>query len=97
MHGVHSHKVTDHHHYWEDGGATYHQRYTTFDLVRGQEGDKWKGDVDKLMKRLEGGEGREFGEVGREEERTEDGVRRGQRSNGRPTPLGTSRSSGFAA
>jgi arylsulfatase A-like enzyme len=47
-HGVHSHKVTDHHHYWEDGGATYHQRYTTFDLVRGQEGDKWIGDVDRL-------------------------------------------------
>ena len=48
QHGVHSHKVTDHHHYWEDGGATYHQRYTTFDLVRGQEGDKWIGDVEKL-------------------------------------------------
>ncbi len=46
--GVHSHKVTDHHHYWEDGGATYHQRFTTFDLVRGHEGDKWIGDVDKL-------------------------------------------------
>ena len=46
--GVHSHKVTDHHHYWEDGGATYHQRYSTFDLVRGQEGDKWIGDVEKL-------------------------------------------------
>ena len=46
--GVHSHKVTDHHHYWEDGGATYHQRYTTFNLVRGQEGDKWIGDVEKL-------------------------------------------------
>jgi arylsulfatase A-like enzyme len=46
--GVHTHKVTDHHHYWEDGGATYHQRYTTFDLVRGQEGDKWIGDVDAL-------------------------------------------------
>jgi arylsulfatase A-like enzyme len=47
-HGVHTHKVTDHYHYWEDGGATYHQRFTTFDLVRGQEGDKWIGDVDKL-------------------------------------------------
>lgn len=46
--GVHSHKVTDHHHYWEDGGATYHQRFTTFDLVRGQEGDKWIGDVKRL-------------------------------------------------
>ena len=49
--GVHAHKVTDHQHYWEDGGATYHQRYTTFDLVRGQEGDKWIGDVDKLRDR----------------------------------------------
>ncbi|MCB1646073.1 MAG: sulfatase [Pseudomonadales bacterium] len=48
QHGVHSHKTTDHHHYWEDGGATYHQRFTTFDLVRGQEGDKWIGDVAKL-------------------------------------------------
>jgi arylsulfatase A-like enzyme len=47
-HDVHSHKVTDHHHYWEDGGATYHQRYTSFDLVRGQEGDKWIGDVEAL-------------------------------------------------
>ena len=43
-----SHKVTDHHHYWEDGGATYHQRFRTHEFVRGQEGDWWKGDVDKL-------------------------------------------------
>ena len=33
--GIHAHKVTDHQHYWEDGGATYHQRFTTFDFVRG--------------------------------------------------------------
>jgi arylsulfatase A-like enzyme len=85
--GVHSHKVTDHHHYWEDGGATCaspagprsyncmcrrcglaprclslqdpphppaarraadHQRFGTHELVRGQEGDWWKGGVDKL-------------------------------------------------
>jgi arylsulfatase A-like enzyme len=49
--GVHTHKVTDHHHYWEDGGATYHQRYTTFDLVRGQEYEKWIGDVQALRDR----------------------------------------------
>ena len=46
--GVHSHKVTDHHHYWEDGGATYHQRFRTHEFVRGQEGDWWKGDAEKL-------------------------------------------------
>lgn len=42
---IHTHLVTDHQHYWEDGGATYHNRYTTYELVRGQEGDKWKGHV----------------------------------------------------
>jgi len=40
--GVYSHLATDHFHYWEDGGATYHNRYTTYDLVRGQQGDPWK-------------------------------------------------------
>jgi arylsulfatase A-like enzyme len=43
--GVHCHLVSDHQHYWEDGGATYHQRYTTWVSVRGQEGDRWKGHV----------------------------------------------------
>ena len=42
---IHSHLVTDHYHYWEDGGATYHNRFSTFELVRGQEGDHWKGEV----------------------------------------------------
>jgi arylsulfatase A-like enzyme len=44
-HGVHSHIVTDHQHYWEDGGSTYHNRYSTYEFVRGQEGDMWKGQV----------------------------------------------------
>ena len=43
--GVHTHLVTDHQHYWEDGGATYHNRYSTYEFVRGQEGDAWKGHV----------------------------------------------------
>ena len=40
-HGVYTYLATDHQHYWEDGGCTYHQRYSAFELVRGQEGDKW--------------------------------------------------------
>ena len=44
-HGVHTHLITDHYHYWEDGGATYHNRYSTFETVRGQEGDWWKADL----------------------------------------------------
>ncbi|WP_125615132.1 hypothetical protein [Actinomadura sp. WAC 06369] len=36
---VYTHLVTDHRHYWEDGGATHHGRYRTFEFFRGQEGD----------------------------------------------------------
>lgn len=41
--GVHTHLVTDHYHYFEDGGATYHTRYRSYEAFRGQEGDAWKG------------------------------------------------------
>ncbi|WP_457967356.1 sulfatase [Arthrobacter sp. D1-29] len=43
--GIHTHLVSDHPHYWEDGGGTYHTRYTTWEFLRGQEGDPWKGVV----------------------------------------------------
>ncbi len=39
---VHTHLCTDHYHYFEDGGATYHTRYGTWEAFRGQEGDPWK-------------------------------------------------------
>ncbi|QPZ38381.1 sulfatase [Paramicrobacterium chengjingii] len=45
--GVHTHLASDHPHYWEDGGATYHPRYSTWEFFRGQEGDPWKGIVDR--------------------------------------------------
>lgn len=45
---IYTHLVTDHQHYWEDGGATYHYRYNTFEFVRGQEGEPWKGVVGKV-------------------------------------------------
>ncbi|MBO0744982.1 MAG: sulfatase [Candidatus Dormibacteraeota bacterium] len=44
--GVYTHLVSDHKHYWEDGGATYHTRYNSYEAFRGQEGDLWKGQVD---------------------------------------------------
>ena len=43
--GIHSHLISDHYHYWEDGGCTYHSRYSTWENVRGQEGDPWKAFV----------------------------------------------------
>ncbi len=58
--GVHTHLVTDHKHYWRDGGATYHSRYSTYEFIRGQEGDAWKGVVDKPEYRYESGEPEEI-------------------------------------
>jgi arylsulfatase A-like enzyme len=43
--GVYTHLVSDHYHYWEDGGATYHTRYNSWEFFRGQEGDPWIGEV----------------------------------------------------
>ncbi len=43
--GVYTHLVSDHQHYWEDGGATYHTRYSSWEISRGQEGDPWKADL----------------------------------------------------
>ncbi|MHB1254215.1 MAG: sulfatase [Candidatus Humimicrobiaceae bacterium] len=42
---IYSHLVSDHYHYWEDGGSTYHTRFNSWEFVRGQEGDPWKGEV----------------------------------------------------
>lgn len=41
-HGIYSHLISDHYHYWEDGGSTYHSRYSSWEMARGQEGDTWK-------------------------------------------------------
>lgn len=43
--GVYTHLISDHLHYWEDGGSNYHTRYKSWEAVRGQEGDHWKGEV----------------------------------------------------
>ncbi|MBT3345873.1 MAG: sulfatase [Gemmatimonadetes bacterium] len=44
--GISSHLITDHQHYWEAGGATYHTCYDTWQFHRGQEGDAWMGQVE---------------------------------------------------
>ncbi len=43
--GIYTHLVSDHQHYWEDGGCTYHNRYSSWEISRGQEGDLWKADL----------------------------------------------------
>ncbi|NQU42417.1 sulfatase-like hydrolase/transferase [bacterium] len=46
--GVYTHLVSDHYHYWEEGGANYHTKYRTWEIERGQEGDPWKGVVGEI-------------------------------------------------
>lgn len=43
--GIYTRLISDHYHYWEDGGATYHSRYSTWDCVRGQEADQWSWNI----------------------------------------------------
>jgi len=50
--GVYSHLVTDHLHYFEDGGATYHTRFSSYDFLRGQENDPWKAMVQAPVARI---------------------------------------------
>jgi len=39
--GVYTHLITDHDHYFEDGGSGYVTKYDTWDYIRGQASDKW--------------------------------------------------------
>lgn len=50
--GVHSHLISDHFHYFEDGGATYHSRFKTWEFIRGQENDPWIAMVEPPIERF---------------------------------------------
>lgn len=39
--GTYTHLVSDHLHYFEDGGSGFHTRFNSFDFIRGQEYDPW--------------------------------------------------------
>ena len=44
--GTYAHMITDHYHYFHDGGATYHNRFSSYEFVRGQSTDDWKAVVE---------------------------------------------------
>ena len=50
--GTYSHLISDHYHYFEDGGSTYHTRYSTWSFIRGQESDPWIAMVDPPLERF---------------------------------------------
>ena len=43
--GVYTHMISDHYHYWEEGGHNYNTKYNSWEFFRGQEGDPWIGQV----------------------------------------------------
>lgn len=43
--GIYTHIATDHFHYWEDGGSGYLTKYDSHEMIRGQQGDPWMGQV----------------------------------------------------
>ena len=50
--GVYTHLISDHYHYWEEGGTGYHNQYSSFEFVRGQERDLWKAMVQPPVERF---------------------------------------------
>ncbi len=50
--GIPTHLITDHYHYFEDGGFGYHGRYSSWEFVRGQEKDHWRAPIDPPVEAL---------------------------------------------
>ncbi|XDZ64444.1 sulfatase [Alphaproteobacteria bacterium LSUCC0396] len=44
--GTYTHLISDHYHYWSDGGATYHSRFSSWEFLRGQAWDPFSALVE---------------------------------------------------
>lgn len=50
--GTYTHLVSDHLHYFEDGGSGFHTRFNSWDFIRGQEYDPWVAMVKPPIERF---------------------------------------------
>lgn len=50
-HGIFSHMVTDHYHYFHLGGENYHAHFDSWEFIRGQEKDNWVSNFGHLPER----------------------------------------------
>ncbi|SDQ74757.1 sulfatase [Pseudovibrio sp. Tun.PSC04-5.I4] len=50
--GTYTHLISDHFHYFEDGGSGFHTRFSSFDFIRGQEYDPWVAMVQPPIDRF---------------------------------------------
>lgn len=51
--GIYTHLVTDHAHYWQEGGSTYHTKFSSCEMIRGQEGDFWHGKAEGFTHKID--------------------------------------------
>nr|WP_319390015.1 sulfatase [uncultured Cohaesibacter sp.] len=50
--GTYTHMISDHLHYFEDGGSGFHTRFNSWDFIRGQEYDSWIAMVEPPIDRF---------------------------------------------
>lgn len=50
--GIYSHIISDHFHYFEDGGTGYTNAFDSWEFIRGQENDPWVAMVEPPIERL---------------------------------------------
>lgn len=50
--GVYTHLISDHMHYFEEGGNGYAQAFDTWEFIRGQENDPWVAMVEPPLERM---------------------------------------------
>lgn len=50
--GTYTHMISDHLHYFEDGGAGFHTKFNSWDFIRGQEYDPWVAMVKPPIERF---------------------------------------------
>jgi arylsulfatase A-like enzyme len=74
--GIHTHLVTDHLHYFEDGGSTYHTRFKTWEFIRGQEYDPWKAMVQPPLERFKETYAEKHYEIGKNKKKTQHAINR---------------------
>lgn len=50
--GIYTHLISDHMHYFEEGGNGYAQAFDTWEFIRGQENDPWIAMVEPPLRRM---------------------------------------------
>lgn len=74
--GIYTHLISDHLHYFEDGGHGFHTKFSSYDFIRGQEYDPWIAMVQPPIERIRSAfDERHYG-TGKRDKRTQHAINR---------------------